>query len=106
MAWGFTQLEGCILIYSNWNGKAKMTRPLTFFLGYYQADREQTIGIALGPPSSTQAKPKEEDRKGRRKPARGAHLDGSPSACTHLLLFSTQVVERSKLVNTLVLPLK
>lgn len=40
MAWGFAQLEGCILIYSNWNGKTKVIR--TFFLGYFQAAREQT----------------------------------------------------------------
>lgn len=26
MAWGFAQLEGCILIYSNWNGKTKVIR--------------------------------------------------------------------------------
>ena len=40
MAWGFAQLEGCILIYSNWNGKAKMTRTLTFLLRYSQAGSE------------------------------------------------------------------
>lgn len=47
MAWGFAQLEGCILIYSNWNGKTKVTRTLTFFLGYSQAGREQAMGTAL-----------------------------------------------------------
>ena len=61
MAWGFAQLEGCILIYSNWNGKATMTRTLTFILRHSQAGSELTTRIALWP------KGKEERR--RRKSA-------------------------------------
>lgn len=67
MAWGFAQLEDYILIYSNWNGKAKMTRTLTFILGYSQAGSELTTGIALGPPSSPQAKPKRERGEGEKE---------------------------------------
>lgn len=47
MAWGFAQLEGCILIYSNWTRKAKVTGTLTVFLGYSQAGSKQTISMAL-----------------------------------------------------------
>lgn len=47
MAWGFAQLEGCILIYSNWNRKAEVTRTLTVFLGHSHAGSQQTTGMAL-----------------------------------------------------------
>ena len=106
MAWGFAQLEGCILIYSNWNGKAKMTRTLTFLLRYSQAGSELTTRIALRHPSSPKPSPKGKEERGRRKSAAGANGDESLSTCTHLLLFSTQIVETSRSINILVLPFK
>lgn len=98
MAWGFAQLEGCILIYSNWNGKAKVTKALTFFLGYSQAGSEQTTGMALPQVLPPHPKPnlKGEEEKGRRKYAATANLGGSLPTFIHLLLFSTGVAEKSR----------
>lgn len=49
MVWGFAQLEVCILIYSNWNRKAEVTRTLTVFLGYSQAGSQQALLWVLLP---------------------------------------------------------
>lgn len=76
MAWGFAQLEGCILIYSNWNGKAEVTRTLTFLPGRSQAGGEQTAGTALprALPPRPRPSPKGEEEELGRKPALGVPL--------------------------------
>ena len=83
-----------------------MTRTLTFILRYSQAGSELTTRIALWPPSSPKPSPKGKEERKRRKSAAGANCDESLSTCTHLLLFSTQIVETSRSINILVVPFK